>query len=182
MGKVREYISIGLSLAAILFVGIPLIRSELRVQEEEEIKRNKIRDMYDSVERFCQPMVWNGGSLEIGYLLKNAYVYIDAESEEISYSLDYDTQKAGLRAFDSLFVEICKHHCDSLAPHVFTNEYNRVFECSHPGASITLRYRGEHHELKGKLTDWSYVIIAYGVPHKIGHGVGEEWQQNLEVK
>lgn len=180
MGKISEYLSIGLSLVAILF-GVSMVREEKRTQEEEQIERNRITEKYNKTEYFRQPMVWNGGSLEVGYLLKDAYVYLDAESEEISYSLDYDTQKDGLRAFDSLFVEICKHHCDSLAPHVFTNEYNRVFECNHPGASITLRYRGEYHEWKGKLTDWSDIEITYSVPHKIGHGVGERWQQYLVV-
>ena len=174
MGKIKDNIGAFIPLAILLAIGIPCTIKELKEQEIEKAERSRQREIEERVEYFKQPMVWNGNSLLIGYLFEDAYVGIDEDAEEISYSKYYDTQEEAIRVFDSLFVEICKHHCDSLAPYRFTSQYNRRFECSHTGASVTLVYRSS----KGRS---SWVEITYDVPQKLGHPLGEEWQQYLVV-
>ena len=154
--------------------GIPLaLFLVFVIYERFDDKEQKPRRPKIEIEIYKQPMVWNGGSLQIGYLFEDAMIYVDGESEEITYSNTYDTPDDGIRVFDSLYVEICKHHCDSLAPYRFTDKRNRVFECSHPGASITLKY--------SSYSEFSEVEIIYTIPQKLGHGIGEEWQQYLVI-
>lgn len=176
MGKIKENISIVLSLIAILTIGVPLIKKEKREREEKEMARKKEMAKYDEVEKFRQPMVKNGWSFQIGYLFKDAT--IDVGWEDVTYYMDYNSQEQGIQVFDSLFVEICKHHCDSLAPYRFTNQYNRVFKCSHASASITLTYEGMKHDIDGDVADESTIYITYTIPHKLG-SIGEEWEQYL---
>lgn len=173
MGKIKDNIGAFIPLAILLAIGIPCTIKELKEQETEKAERREQRKIEEKVEYFKQPMVWNGNSLLIGYLLEDALVYIDEGREEITYLKCYKTRDEALRIFDSLFVEICKHHCDSLAPHLFTSQHNRKFECSHTGASVTLQYR--HWE------NSSSVEVIYKIPQKLGHGLGEEWQQYLIV-
>lgn len=168
----------------ILCISIMTIISEDRVKEKKEAEQEEIKrlqEKYGKVERFRQPMVRNGGSLKFGYYLLGADLLIDEAHKEVAYLIDYDTQEKGLRVFDSLFMEICKHHCDSIAPHHYTNKYNRVFECSKPGASITLRYKGRNYESEGRLIDYSTIEITYLIPQKQST-IGEEWEQYLRVE
>ena len=182
MGKIRKQISELLPFIIILLIVIPVVISEKREHEREKVERKaekeEKRKQYEikyKVEKFKQPMVWNGNSLLIGYLFKDATIHLEEESEKIIYAKSYATNELGIKAFDSLRIEICNHHCDSIAPYNFTSQYHRMFECSHTGASITLRYQGSE---KGR----SHVEITYQIPQKLGHGVGEEWQQYLVVE
>lgn len=174
MGKIKDDILSFIPLVILLAIGIPCTIKELREHEAEKIERSRQREIENRVEYFRQPMVWNGNSLLVGYQFEDAYISVYEEDEEISYSKYYDNREDAIRVFDSLFVEICKHHCDSLAPYKFTSQYNRVFECSHTGASVKLRYQSRE-----GYSSW--VEVTYDVPQKLGHGVGEEWQQYLRV-
>lgn len=174
MGKFKDNIFSFIPLTILLAIGILGTIKEFKEQEVERIERSRQREIEKKVEYFRQPMVWNGNSLLIGYLFEDAYISVHEDDEEISYSKHYDIREDAIRVFDSLFVEICKHHCDSLAPYKFTNQYNRVFECSHTGASVKLRYQSRE-----GYSSW--VEVTYDVPQKLGHGVGEEWQQYLVV-
>lgn len=174
MGKIKDNIGAFIPLTILLAIGIPCTIKELKEQEIEKAERSRQREIEERVEYFKHPMVWNGNSLLVGYLFEDAYISVYEEDEEISYSKYYDKKEDAVRVFDSLFVEICKHHCDSLAPHKFTSQYNRKFECSHTGASVVLRYRGTE---RGS----SEIEIAYKIPQKLGHRLGEEWQQYLVV-
>ena len=161
-------------LVILVAIGIRGTIKELKEQETKRAERSWQIEM-EKVDYFMQPMVRNGNSFLIGYLFEDAHIDIDEEAEEISYLKHYDSPETAIRIFDSLFVEICKHHCDSIAPHKFTGQYNRIFKCSHTGASVVLKYQSRE-------GGSSLVKITYDVPQKLGQGVGEEWQQYLRVK
>lgn len=179
MGKIRDNISAIIPLFIMLSIGISSFiwckREHERVKVEKKEQREQWREKTKK-EYYRQPMVWNGNSLLIGYQFKDAYFYLDEDSKEITYEKSYNSREQGIRVFDSLVVEICKHHCDSLIPYKFTSKYNREFECSHTGASLTLHYWSY------SSSNYSGIEITYKVPQKLGHGVDEEWQQYLRVE
>lgn len=136
MGKFRENISALLPLIILLAIGIPLTIQQLRKQEAEKEERKIQKESSEKIERFKLPMVKNNSSLHIGYSLQNAMIYAD-EAERIYYSIFLQTQDECLRVFDSLYIEICKHHCDTVILHKYKSK-SRRFECSNENSSITL--------------------------------------------
>lgn len=144
MGKIKENIRAVLPLLIILIIGVPLTIKELREHEAEKAERRKQRDIENQVEYFSCPLVKNEDSLWVGRNFNGASVWVDEYGEEVQYYNIYDTREEGMRVFDSLYVEICKHHCNSIVTHGFTNKYNREFKCSNAETAITLRYGGRY--------------------------------------
>lgn len=144
MENIKDNIRAFIPLAILLIIGVPLTIKELREHEAEKLERRLQREKESQVEYFSQPLVKNERSLQVGYCLSEASVQVDEDDGDVRYSKLCDTKEEGMMVFDNLYREICKHHCGYIAPHRYTNEYNRVFECNGDEISITLRYRSKY--------------------------------------
>lgn len=168
MGKFRDNIGTFLPLLILLTIGTPLVIKEFREMKEEEAESKRQREIEESIECFRQPMTKNSSSLLIGYQLKGAEAY---GGEPIIYTIDYHSKGLGINIFDSLFVEICKHHCDSIPSYTFSNNHNREFVCGNAGQTLTLTYSSWDYD------DSSTISIEYGIPQI--QGFDEEWEQYI---
>lgn len=142
MAKIKEIIRAFLPLLVLLIIGVPLTIRELRKQEAEKEERRRQREIESQVEYFHKPLVKNENNIQVGRQFEDASVWVDEYDGELRFYNMYDTKEEGMRVFDSLFVELCKHHCCSVDSYRFTNEYNRVFHCSNEETAVTLRYDG----------------------------------------
>lgn len=144
MEKIKENIKAFLCFLMPLLVCIPMGVWYKNRCDEKSAERRKQRDMENQVEYFSRPLVKNEDSFWVGRNFNGASVWVDEYGEEVQYYNIYDTREEGMRVFDSLYVEICKHHCNSIATHRFTNKYNREFKCSNAETTITLRCGGRY--------------------------------------
>lgn len=159
MGKIRKYISNLLPLIIMLLIGIPLIINEKREHEIEKAERKAIRKVYS--DNHSQVMTRNEHSLRVGAELKKALVLFDDEDSEVIYSILPKSREDGIRIFDSLVVEVCKHHCDSIISYEYTNRdkprFASVFRCG----NLRVVHYSNHYIYDGDTTEFDNIDIEY---------------------
>ena len=171
MGKIKEYAKVFASFALPIVVCIPLMIWYTEHEKEKSAAR-RIKEKQNETEYYKVPMVKNSSSFLVGYSLQDADAFVLSES--IEYFLEIESKTKGIKAFDSLYVELCKHHCDSVPAYKFTNPNNRVFKCGNAGQFIILTYGGKEVEYKDEIIEYSEVRLEYGIPQK--QSDFEEWE------
>ena len=135
-------------------------RAEKEAERKAEIEAKRARAKDKEV--LILPLARNSGSLKIGHEFSSAYHDPYRDDLVIKYDERFSSKERGAEVFDSLVIEICKHHCDSVTDYKFTHERRRELKCSNDSASVTLFYFG------GKEPkEFGRVRIEYKVPSRL---------------
>lgn len=167
--KVLQVFAIIALVASFAIVAPPMMRVQMelnrkRAEREAERKAEKEAKIARAKDKevLTLPLVRNSGSLKIGHEFSSAYHEAYRNDFVIGYDKHFSSKERGAEVFDSLAIEICKHHCDSVADYKFTHERRRELKCSNDSASVTLFYFG------GKEPkEFGRVIIEYEVPSRL---------------
>jgi hypothetical protein len=159
MGKIRKYVSNLLPLIIMILIGVPLIIHEKREDEIEKTERKAIRKVYG--DSHSQAMTKNEHSLKIGAELERALVLLDDETDVVTYSIMPKSREDGIRKFDSLVVEVCKYHCESIISYTYTNRdkprFSSVFRCG----NLRVVHYSDHYIYDGDTTEFDNIDVKY---------------------
>lgn len=144
--------------------GIPLLFAIVVLSLEKVFEKDKPQK--PSAERvyYQQALTKNKGDLKIGFETKE-YAMMDEENSAIEYFWYADSREEGIRQFDSLLVEIIKHHCDSIVSYNYHNRNSPrfvcSFECCSSNESIELTHSSDNYEYQGGLKVRDVLMIRY---------------------